>query len=81
MDALFVAVGLQPQNQAFAGVLALDGDGYALADEQGAGPVPGVFAAGDCRRKTVRQLTTAVADGACAALAACRFLDETGLRK
>lgn len=40
VDALFVAVGLQPQNQAFAGVLALDGDGYALADEQGAGPVP-----------------------------------------
>ncbi len=81
VDALFVAVGLQPQNQAFAGVLALDGDGYALADEQGAGPVPGVFAAGDCRRKTVRQLTTAVADGACAALAACRFLDEAGPRK
>ena len=81
VDALFVAVGLQPQNQAFAGCLALDGDGYVLADEGGSGPAPGIFAAGDCRRKAVRQLATAVADGACAALAACRYLEEEPVRK
>ena len=74
---LFVAVGQIPGNEAFAGSLALDESGYILADEDCRTSLPGVFAAGDCRRKSVRQLTTAVGDGAVAALAACRFA-ETG---
>ena len=76
VDALFVAVGLLPENAAFADLVPLDAAGYAALGEDCAAPVPGVFAAGDCRAKTVRQLTTAVADGACAALGACRYLDS-----
>ena len=74
---LFVAGGQIPGNEAFADSLALDEGGYILADEDCRTSLPGVFAAGDCRRKSVRQLTTAVGDGAVAALAACRFA-ETG---
>ena len=53
-----------------------DEEGYIPAGEDCVTNVPGIFAAGDCRRKTVRQLTTAVADGAVAGLAACRYLDS-----
>ena len=48
---------------------------YFDSDEQCATRTPGIFVAGDCRSKTVRQLTTAAADGATAALAACRYID------
>lgn len=72
---LFVAIGQIPGNEAFAGRLALDENGYILAGEDCRTSLPGVFAAGDCRQKTVRQLTTAVGDGAVAALAACRFVE------
>ena len=75
VEGLFVAVGHQPDLGAFADVLALDAAGYADAAEDCLSPTPGVFVAGDCRRKGVRQLTTAVADGATAALAACAYLD------
>lgn len=75
VDGLFVAVGHAPDLSAFSGLLALDESGYALADESCLGSAPGVFVAGDCRRKSVRQVTTAVADGSAAALAACRWLD------
>ena len=75
-DGLFVAIGLIPENGDFAGAAALDAAGYFDADERCLTATPGVFVAGDCRRKTVRQLTTAVADGATAALAACRYLNE-----
>ena len=77
IEALFVSVGMVPALEAFAGVLPLTADGYAALGEDCASPVPGIFAAGDCRSKEVRQLTTAVADGACAALSACRFLEVT----
>ena len=66
---LFVAVGQMPDNQEFAELAALDEQGYILAND-----TEGVFVAGDCRTKTVRQLTTAAADGAVAALAACEYL-------
>ena len=72
---LFVAIGHQPQNEAFSELLALDAHGYASSGEDTLTPVPGVFVAGDCRNKKVRQLTTAVADGAAAALAACSYLN------
>ena len=78
VEGLFVAVGHQPDLVAFADVLALDKAGYADAAEDCLSPTPGVFVAGDCRRKGVRQLTTAVADGATAALAACAYLDAQG---
>lgn len=74
-DGLFVAIGLIPENGPFAALAALNDWGYFDSDERCLTRTPGVFVAGDCRSKGVRQLTTAVADGATAALAACRFID------
>ena len=75
IDGLFIAIGLQPDNDAFASLAALDGYGYFDADETCVTKTPGVFVAGDCRAKAIRQITTAAADGAIAALAACKYLD------
>ncbi len=75
-DGLFVAIGLIPENDAFAVLADLDVRGYFDTDEHCITKTPGIYVAGDCRRKNVRQLTTAVADGATAALAACRYIDE-----
>ena len=75
VEGVFVAVGHQPDIAAFQSLLALDERGYADADESCATRTPGFFVAGDCRKKGVHQLTTAVADGAVAALAAVRYLD------
>ncbi|MBR0266386.1 MAG: FAD-dependent oxidoreductase [Clostridia bacterium] len=74
-DGLFVAIGLIPENGAFEGLADLDKFGYFDSDEQCTTKTPGVFVAGDCRSKNVRQLTTAAGDGATAALAACRYID------
>ncbi len=74
VDGLFGAIGLEPENRPFAGVARLNGYGYIDADEACLTGTPGVFAAGDCRSKAVRQLTTAVADGTVAALAALSYL-------
>lgn len=74
VDGLFVAIGQQSDNAPFARLAALDESGYLIAREDALTSCPGVFAAGDCRCKTVRQLTTAVGDGAAAAMAACRYL-------
>lgn len=73
---VFVAVGQIPQNDMFADVVRLDGSGFILAAEDCMTSHPGIFAAGDCRTKEVRQLTTAAADGAVAALAACKYIAE-----
>lgn len=75
LDGLFVAVGFEAENDAFRDAAALTPDGWFDADETCATRSEGVFVAGDCRRKSVRQLTTAVGDGAVAAVAACRYLD------
>lgn len=75
VDGLFVAVGHEPDNAAFAGLIELDAAGYAASGEDCLARTPGVFVAGDCRAKAVRQLTTAVSDGAVSALTACRYLD------
>lgn len=69
-DVLFVAIGHVPDSMPFAGLIDTDEEGYIVAGEDCATGVSGVFAAGDCRRKSVRQLTTAVADGANAAVGA-----------
>ena len=76
VDGLFVAVGYEAANAAFAPIAKLDAAGWFTAGEDCAAGTPGVFAAGDCRAKTVRQLTTAVGDGAAAAVAACRYIDS-----
>ena len=76
VTGLFVAIGHAPDNGKFSNLIALTEAGYADSNEDCLTVTPGVFTAGDCRRKSVRQLTTAVADGSVAALAACAYLDE-----
>lgn len=74
VSGLFVAIGQMPQNDSFAGLVKLDSSGYIAAGEDCRTNVEGIFTAGDCRTKAVRQLTTAASDGAAAALAACEYL-------
>ena len=74
-DGLFVAIGLIPENEPYKALADLNSWGYFDSDERCLTKTPGVFVAGDCRSKGVRQLTTAVADGATAALAACRYIN------
>ena len=76
VNGMFVAIGQQPENEPFASFSALDGSGYLIADERCTTDTAGIFVAGDCRTKQIRQVVTAVADGAAAALAACRYLDQ-----
>ena len=71
VSGLFIAIGQMPDNQAFAGLVDLDESGYICAGEDCRTRTPGIYVAGDCRTKTLRQLTTAAADGAIAAVAAC----------
>ena len=71
VDGVFVAIGQQPENEPFENVATLNDYGYIVADESCTiANQTGIFVAGDCRTKTVRQITTATADGAVAALAA-----------
>ena len=75
VDGAFLAVGLQPENEPFAEHAALNDWGYFDSGEDCCTATPGVFVAGDCRSKRIRQVVTASADGAVAAMAACRYLD------
>lgn len=75
VDGLFVAIGRTPDNKAFSGMVELDEHGYIIAGEDCKTGCDGIYVAGDCRTKSVRQLTTAVSDGAVAALAACSYID------
>ena len=75
-DGVFLAVGLVPENGAFETLAKLDERGYFDAGESCTTTTPGIFVAGDCRRKEIRQVTTAAGDGAVAAMAACRYLDQ-----
>ena len=76
VDGAFLAVGLVPENDAFSQLAKLDSRGYFAAGEDCCTATPGVYVAGDCRSKSVRQVTTAAADGAIAATTACRYLDQ-----
>lgn len=75
-DGVFVAIGLVPENDAFGSLVPLDDRGYYKVGEDCTAPTHGIFVAGDCRSKKTRQITTAVADGAVAALAACSYIDN-----
>lgn len=76
IPAVFVAIGQVPDNGAFANVADLDEAGYIVADENCKTRTPGVFVAGDCRTKAVRQVSTAVSDGAIAATNASLYLES-----
>ncbi len=74
-DAVFVSIGRSPTTEFLNGAVAIDQNGYIIADESTRTSVPGVFAAGDVRTKTLRQVITAAADGAVAATAAEEYLN------
>ena len=73
-NGLFVAIGQVPNNEKFANLADLNKDGYFVANADLSTKTPGLFVAGDCREKSVRQLTTAASDGAIAATSACNYL-------
>ena len=74
--ALFVAIGQVPNNSVFSQLVNLTSDGYIIANDFLETKTPGVFVAGDCRLKNVRQLTTACGDGAIAATSACTYVEK-----
>lgn len=74
-DGLFVAIGLIPENEPFKELADLNSYGYFDSDEGCLTKTDGIFVAGDCRSKAIRQVTTAAADGTIAALAACRYIN------
>ena len=76
VDGAFLAVGLIPENAAFAQLATLNDWGYFATGEDCLTATEGLFVAGDCRQKAIRQVVTASADGAVAATAACRYLDR-----
>ena len=76
VDGAFLAVGLLPENEAFAGFAPLNPWGYFDSAEDCLTPTEGLFVAGDCRSKRIRQVVTAASDGAIAATAACLYLDK-----
>ena len=76
LDGMFVAIGQVPENEPFSEVVTLSSRGYIVSDENCHTETEGLFVAGDCRTKSIRQIATACGDGAIAALAACRYLDN-----
>lgn len=76
VDGVFIAVGILPNTEKFKGLVDLDESGYIIAEEDGVTSTPGIFAAGDIRTKNLRQVVTAVADGANAVASVQRYLIE-----
>ena len=76
VTGIFVAIGQMPDNKSFEALVDLDAGGYIKGQEDCKTSCDGVFVAGDCRTKTVRQLATAAADGAVAGLAACEYVNK-----
>ncbi len=74
VDGIFVAIGIHPSTDLFADVVKCDEQGYVIAGEDGATSAPGIFVAGDSRKKRLRQIVTAVADGANAVTSIQDFL-------
>lgn len=75
-EGVFVAVGMIPQTEQIKGIVELDESGYVVADETGKTQTEGFFVAGDVRKKALRQIVTAVADGANAAVSAAEWLSH-----
>lgn len=75
-EALFIMIGQKPENEIFRNVADLDDYGFIITDESCKTKTDGIYAAGDCRVKNIRQLTTATSDGTVAALAACEYIDR-----
>jgi thioredoxin reductase (NADPH) len=75
IDGVFLFVGLSPRTQFLRGLVDMDEEGYILTDVNGQTSVKGIFAAGDCRKKLVRQIATAVGDGATVAWATEKYLE------
>ena len=73
VNGIFIAIGQAPDNAIFSEIINLDEKGYVIADETCKTNLEGIFTAGDCRTKKIRQLTTAASDGSVAALAACEW--------
>jgi len=76
VEGTFVAVGLEPNSRQFSDVVKLNDTGYIVTDETMATSAPGIFAAGDIRRNSPRQVAAAVGDGATAALSAFKYIQE-----
>lgn len=76
VDGVFILIGLDPNTRMLEGVIDLDEQGYIITDENMQTNIPGVFAAGDVRRKLLRQIVTACADGAIAATAAEKYIEK-----
>lgn len=74
VEGVFIAVGMNPNTEAYRETVACDEKGYIIAGEDCVTNVPGIFAAGDIRTKALRQIVTAVSDGACAVASAERYL-------
>lgn len=79
-DGCFLAVGYVPDTEFLRGIVRLDPNGYIIADEDTKTGANGIFAAGDVRAKRIRQVVTAVSDGAAAALAAREYIEEQGYK-
>jgi thioredoxin reductase (NADPH) len=78
VNGVFVAVGLMPNSRSFFSIIELDDAGYIVADETMAASAPGIFAAGDIRRNSPRQIAAAVGDGVTAAMSAFKYVQEQG---
>ena len=76
LPAVFVAIGQVPDNKAFENLVDIDKMGYIIADESCKTKTEGLYVAGDCRTKAVRQVATAVSDGAIAATNACLYIES-----
>lgn len=74
VEGVFIAVGMKPNTEAYRQTVACDESGYLIAGEDCATNIPGIFAAGDIRTKALRQIVTAVSDGACAVASAEKYL-------
>lgn len=81
VDGVFVAVGIVPDSGILSEIVSCDEKGYVLAGEDGVTSTPGIFAAGDIRKKKLRQIVTAVADGACAIQSVQEYLMQTKVTK
>jgi thioredoxin reductase (NADPH) len=76
VDGIFVAVGIKPNNHAFSRLVTLDEAGFIVTDELMGTSAPGIFAAGDVRHNSFRQVITAAGDGAAAAMSAFKYVKE-----